>query len=154
KKKKKLLPATDAAWAVLRPALACPPPPSDPAGSYGHGHPSPPDLATGHLLLVISAVAGDGGVGVQVRALQDRREGGLPRHAPLLRHGQPTPPPPWSYPLFWHTHRRDLQLNTAGKPGISFFCQTVHKLCFTCLFLKSVQGADTYSRKHSLESKE
>ncbi|CAN6339410.1 unnamed protein product [Urochloa humidicola] len=44
------------------------------------------------------AAAGDGSH-LQVRALQDRRKGGLPRHATLLRHGQPPPPPPGSYPF-------------------------------------------------------
>uniref|UniRef100_A0A8R7Q3A6 Uncharacterized protein n=1 Tax=Triticum urartu TaxID=4572 RepID=A0A8R7Q3A6_TRIUA len=64
--------------------------------------PSPTRLPRSHL----RAALGDGGAAaaVQVRAVQDRREGGLPRHAPLLRHGQPPPPPPWSYPLIWQRH--------------------------------------------------
>jgi hypothetical protein len=45
------------------------------------------------LVFFLFCAAGDGAF-LQVRALQDRRQGGIPRHAPLLRHGQPPPPPP------------------------------------------------------------
>jgi len=60
--------------------------------AYPTRAPSPP------LPPPASAAAGDGGL-LQVRALQDRRQGGLPCHAPLLRHGQPPPPPPGYYSL-------------------------------------------------------
>ncbi|KAK8450149.1 hypothetical protein SEVIR_7G315601v4 [Setaria viridis] len=84
------------AWWFLRAVLACRPPTLTRSAS---SLPSPPAAPARRLLLFLfpalpTAVAGDGGLLLQVRALQDRRQGGLPRHAPLLRHGQPPPPPP------------------------------------------------------------
>nr|TKW07568.1 hypothetical protein SEVIR_7G315632v2 [Setaria viridis] len=89
------------AWWFLRAVLACRPPTLTRSAS---SLPSPPAAPARRLLLFLfpalpTAVAGDGGLLLQVRALQDRRQGGLPRHAPLLRHGQPPPPPPGSYPF-------------------------------------------------------
>ena len=62
--------------------------------------PWPPAAPARPLVLVLfpAPAAGYGGF-LQVRALQDRRQGGLPRHVPLLRHGESPPAAPG-----WVTH--------------------------------------------------
>ncbi|KAK3139203.1 hypothetical protein QOZ80_5AG0379430 [Eleusine coracana subsp. coracana] len=81
---------------------------------------TPPSAAAARRLVFFScsaATSGDGGA-LQVRALQDRPQGGLPRHAPLLRHGQPPPSPPG---------RAILQLSTIPFIEVGTRLEQYHK---------------------------